>query len=63
MKGGGRQVEIPLNEMDKDMEARKRSSLGPHRRKHVGEWHKRRLEGMRGTRTRVRAEVYNRIIV
>lgn len=33
MKGRVLQVEIPLNEMNKGMEAHKRSSLGPQRRK------------------------------
>lgn len=51
MKGRVLQVEIPLNEMNMDMEAHKRSSLGPQRRKHIGEWHERRLKRMRGTRT------------
>lgn len=51
MKGRVLQVEIPWNEMNKGMEAQKRRSLGPQRRKHIGEWHERRLKRMRGTRT------------
>lgn len=54
MKGRVLQVEIPLNEMNKDMEAQKKSSLGPQRRKHIGKWHERELKRMRGTRAGIR---------
>ena len=56
-------MEITLNRMDKDREARKRSSLGAHRRQLIGEWHEKRLMRMRGTRTWVRGGVYNIIMI
>lgn len=63
MKGRVLQLEIPLNEMNKDMEACKRSSLGPQRRKRIGGWHERRLKRMRGTRTGIGGGGYNVIII